>query len=100
MFYVTETFIGNCACTFLKGGDKRRCDNCRCQGINNLQDVWDTNDGECGVMLEARLEKVYEKMDLTLLNRLLRFGYAMSGLLFWKCGCWNRSDGFRTLPFV
>uniref|UniRef100_A0A0M3HZ85 MPN domain-containing protein n=1 Tax=Ascaris lumbricoides TaxID=6252 RepID=A0A0M3HZ85_ASCLU len=43
-----------------------------CQGINNLQDVWDTNDGECGVMLEARLEKVYEKMDLTLLNRLLR----------------------------
>lgn len=44
----------------------------RCQGINNLQEVWDTNEGECDVMLEARLEKVYEKMDLTLLNRLLR----------------------------
>ncbi|MCP9259169.1 Pre-mRNA-processing-splicing factor 8 [Dirofilaria immitis] len=48
--------------------DKRRL----CQGINNLQEVWDTTEGECDVMLEARLEKVYEKMDLTLLNRLLR----------------------------
>lgn len=46
----------------------------RCQGINNLQEVWDTVEGECDVMLEARLEKVYEKMDLTLLNRLLRLG--------------------------
>lgn len=43
-----------------------------CQGLNNLQDVWDTSEGECDVMLEARLEKLYEKMDLTLLNRLLR----------------------------
>jgi pre-mRNA-processing factor 8 len=43
-----------------------------CQGINNLQDVWDTNEGECNVLLEAKLEKMYEKMDLTLLNRLLR----------------------------
>uniref|UniRef100_A0A1I8B273 RRM_4 domain-containing protein n=1 Tax=Meloidogyne hapla TaxID=6305 RepID=A0A1I8B273_MELHA len=43
-----------------------------CQGINNLQDVWDTDEGECNVLLEARLEKMYEKMDLTLLNRLLR----------------------------
>lgn len=37
-----------------------------------MQEVWDTVEGECDVMLEARLEKVYEKMDLTLLNRLLR----------------------------
>jgi pre-mRNA-processing factor 8 len=43
-----------------------------CQGINNLQDVWDTNEGECNVLMEAKLEKMYEKMDLTLLNRLLR----------------------------
>lgn len=43
-----------------------------CQGINNLQDVWDTSEGECDVLLEAKLEKMYEKMDLTLLNRLLR----------------------------
>lgn len=41
-------------------------------GINNLQDVWDTTEGECNVMLESRFEKMYEKIDLTLLNRLLR----------------------------
>lgn len=41
-------------------------------GINNLQDVWETGEGECNVMLESRYEKMYEKIDLTLLNRLLR----------------------------
>ena len=41
-------------------------------GINNLQDVWDTAEGECNVMLESKYEKMYEKIDLTLLNRLLR----------------------------
>ena len=41
-------------------------------GINNLHDVWDTAEGECNVMLESRFEKLYEKIDLTLLNRLLR----------------------------
>lgn len=41
-------------------------------GINNLQDVWDTSEGECNVMLESKYEKMYEKIDLTLLNRLLR----------------------------
>ncbi|TFK77828.1 hypothetical protein K466DRAFT_607647, partial [Polyporus arcularius HHB13444] len=34
-----------------------------CQGINNLTDIWETSEGECNV---------YEKIDLTLLNRLLR----------------------------
>mgnify|MGYP001048050558 CR=1 FL=1 len=43
-----------------------------CQGINNLSDVWDTSNGECVVLMETQLEKVYEKVDLTLLNRLLR----------------------------
>mmetsp|Transcript_19842 Transcript_19842/g.58838 ORF Transcript_19842/g.58838 Transcript_19842/m.58838 type:complete len:2310 (+) Transcript_19842:69-6998(+) len=43
-----------------------------CQGANNLEDVWETSKGECVVMLESKLEKVYEKVDLTLLNRLLR----------------------------
>ncbi|KAJ1967880.1 hypothetical protein IWQ62_001577, partial [Dispira parvispora] len=43
-----------------------------CQGINNLEDVWDTTEGQCTVMMETTLSKVYEKMDLTLLNRLLR----------------------------
>ncbi|MCJ1248855.1 pre-mRNA-splicing factor 8 [Trapelia coarctata] len=42
------------------------------QGINNLSSVWETADGECNVMLETQLSKVYEKIDLTLLNRLLR----------------------------
>ena len=41
-------------------------------GINNLQDVWDTAEGECNVLLESKFEKMYEKIDLTLLNRLLR----------------------------
>lgn len=43
-----------------------------CQGINNLHNVWETSQEECVVMLETKLEKVYEKIDLTLLNRLLR----------------------------
>ena len=43
-----------------------------CQGVNNLEDVWATENGECVVMLESKLEKVYEKIDLTLLNRLMR----------------------------
>ncbi|KAH6911378.1 pre-mRNA-processing-splicing factor [Coprinopsis sp. MPI-PUGE-AT-0042] len=43
-----------------------------CQGINNLTDVWETSEGECVVMMETVLSKVYEKIDLTLLNRLLR----------------------------
>eukprot|EP01094_Clydonella_sp_ATCC50884_P020124 TRINITY_DN4106_c0_g1_i1.p2 TRINITY_DN4106_c0_g1~~TRINITY_DN4106_c0_g1_i1.p2 ORF type:complete len:2322 (-),score=1069.03 TRINITY_DN4106_c0_g1_i1:351-7316(-) len=43
-----------------------------CQGINNLDEIWDTADGQCVVMVETKLEKIYDKMDLTLLNRLLR----------------------------
>ncbi|CUM64486.1 uncharacterized protein PRCAT00002091001 [Priceomyces carsonii] len=43
-----------------------------CQGINNLDDVWDTSKGECCVMLEASLNKFAEQIDFTLLNRLLR----------------------------
>lgn len=31
------------------------------QGINNLSEVWETDAGECVVMLETKLEKVYEK---------------------------------------
>eukprot|EP00501_MAST-03F_sp_TOSAG23-6_P001556 GSMAST32.ASY1.ANO1.1620.1 assembled CDS len=43
-----------------------------CQGMNNLHDVWETKNGECLVMVQSKFEKVYEKIDLTLLNRLLR----------------------------
>lgn len=42
------------------------------QGINNLNGVWETAEGECNVMIETQLSKVYEKIDLTLLNRLMR----------------------------
>lgn len=41
-------------------------------GINNLQDVWDSAEGECNVAMETSYEKLYDKIDLTLLNRLLR----------------------------
>jgi len=37
-----------------------------------MSDVWDTSEGECNVMLETSFDKLYEKIDLTLLNRLLR----------------------------
>ncbi|KAG2326430.1 hypothetical protein Bca52824_009158 [Brassica carinata] len=43
-----------------------------CQGINNSQGIWDTGDGQCVVMLQTKFEKFFEKIDLTLLNRLLR----------------------------
>ncbi|EMD31722.1 hypothetical protein CERSUDRAFT_100187 [Gelatoporia subvermispora B] len=43
-----------------------------CQGINNLTDIWETSEGECNVLMETVLSKVYEKIGLTLLNRLLR----------------------------
>ncbi|TPX14374.1 uncharacterized protein E0L32_005570 [Thyridium curvatum] len=42
------------------------------QGINNLEQVWETKEGECNVMIETSLSKVYEKIELTLLNSLLR----------------------------
>ena len=43
-----------------------------CQGINNLQNIWEVSDGECTISMETTFEKMFEKIDLTLLNRLLR----------------------------
>uniref|UniRef100_A0A6A7G0N0 Pre-mRNA-processing-splicing factor 8A n=2 Tax=Hirondellea gigas TaxID=1518452 RepID=A0A6A7G0N0_9CRUS len=43
-----------------------------CQGINNLDGIWDTSEGHCVVMLQSKFDKIFEKIDLTLLNRLLR----------------------------
>ncbi len=43
-----------------------------CNGINNAHDIWDTSEGQCNVLMETTLSKVFEKIDLTLLNRLLR----------------------------
>lgn len=42
-----------------------------CQGINNLQGIWDTGDGQCVVMLQTKFEKFFEKIDLTMLNRYI-----------------------------
>ena len=43
-----------------------------CQGLNNLTDVWETQTGQCDVLLQTKFENVFQKIDLTLLNRLLR----------------------------
>lgn len=43
-----------------------------CLGINNLRDVWDVSQGHSVVHMQTKFEKVYEKVDLVLLNRLLR----------------------------
>ncbi|KAJ6244791.1 intein-containing pre-mRNA-processing-splicing factor 8 precursor [Anaeramoeba flamelloides] len=43
-----------------------------CHGMNNLTNIWDYDDGECVVLLETHFERIYEKIDITLLNRLLR----------------------------
>ncbi|GLC46153.1 Pre-mRNA-processing-splicing factor 8A [Pleodorina starrii] len=43
-----------------------------CHGINNVSNVWDTANGECVVMMQSEFEKMYDKIDLTLMNRLLR----------------------------
>lgn len=40
-----------------------------CQGINNLTNVWDTGNGECVVMMQTELEKMFEKV--TLMNSIL-----------------------------
>jgi pre-mRNA-processing factor 8 len=37
-----------------------------------LTDVWDVSDNQCVVLLQTRLEKVYDKVDFTFLNRLMR----------------------------
>lgn len=38
-------------------------------GINNLANVWETANGECVVLMQSEFEKMYEKIDLTLMNR-------------------------------
>lgn len=41
-------------------------------GINNLHEVWDTSHGETLVHLQAKFDQMAEKIDLLLLNRMLR----------------------------
>ena len=33
-----------------------------CQGINNLVDIWETANGECVVVMQSELEKMFEKV--------------------------------------
>lgn len=42
------------------------------QGINNLSEIWDVSRGQSAVLLETTLGEMAEKIDFTLLNRLLR----------------------------
>lgn len=42
-----------------------------CQGINNLDGVWDTSRGESNVMFHTTLNRVSENIDFTVLKRLL-----------------------------
>ncbi|EDO19221.1 hypothetical protein Kpol_1050p81 [Vanderwaltozyma polyspora DSM 70294] len=42
------------------------------QGINNVSDVWDISRDQSTVLLETTLQDITEKIDFTLLNRLLR----------------------------
>ena len=49
-----------------------------CTGINNLVDIWETGNGECVVMMQSELEKMFEKIDLTLLNRCVQSAYKVS----------------------
>ncbi|KNC53021.1 pre-mRNA-processing-splicing factor 8 [Thecamonas trahens ATCC 50062] len=41
-------------------------------GINNLTGGWETADGASLVVLESKFERMFEKVDLNLLNKLLR----------------------------
>lgn len=43
-----------------------------CQGINNLHGVWDVSEGQSLVLLQTKLDKVYEKINLLFLSRFLR----------------------------
>lgn len=41
-------------------------------GINNLQNVWETSNGETVVLLQSKFDQMAEKIDHLLLNRMLR----------------------------
>ena len=75
-----------------------------CQGINNLTDVWETSEGECNVLMETVLSKVYEKIDLTTLNHLLRLimDHNLASYITGKNNCGTQScslEVFISLTF-
>lgn len=86
-----------------------------CQGINNLQGVWDTSDGQCVVMLQTKFEKFFEKIDLTMLNRYVMVGpvatvisafleflnyYLFIYLCIFYCGVAGSCDWFLTTTLL
>ena len=43
-----------------------------CCGINNLEQIWETSNGECVVMMESKFDKMFDKIDPTLLGSILK----------------------------
>lgn len=66
-----------------------------CNGINNLTDVWETSQGECVVMIQSEMERMFEKIDLTLLGRYGGLGFGLPLTIF-KASL----SGFLVLCFV
>ena len=42
-----------------------------CHAINNMTDIWDTADGDCVVMMQSQFVKMWEKVDIIMLNRYI-----------------------------
>ena len=40
-----------------------------CHAINNMTDIWDTAEGDCVVMMQSQFVKMWEKVDIIMLNR-------------------------------
>ena len=43
-----------------------------CNGINNLDNIWATDNGECVVLMESRFDKMFEKIDGVFLHHILK----------------------------
>ncbi|EFC49814.1 splicing factor Prp8 [Naegleria gruberi] len=70
-----------------------------CQAINNLSDVWETSNGECVVMMQAKFDKLWEKIDPILLNRLLRL-VVDSNIADYMCAKNNVTLTFKDMSHV
>jgi len=40
--------------------------------VNNLTDVWDVSENQSVVLMQTKFEKLYDKIDFTFFNKLLR----------------------------
>ena len=48
-----------------------------------MTDIWETSEGECVVLMQSEFEKMFEKVDLTLLNRWV----GMLACSLWPASC-------------